>query len=217
MIPSDKLRDAEALQSYRLMLKKAETHPDINKAMAGMGYNSAKLKEGKALIQSTREIYDANSRKKDEQSIHSTEFSRKKRELDETYRLHRNKVRILSRNDADMKAKLGLEDPLPRNYIPWIVTIRKFYEEACGDPELQDKLMQVRITKKDIDQGLKDVKEIQDMYARYILLKGESKLATAEKKKAFKEMHQWMMDFYALARLAMKKNPELLEALHSSN
>lgn len=217
MKPSDKLRDAEALETYRLMLKKAETHPEINKALTGMGYNAEKLKKGKALINSTREIYDANSRKKDELSIHSTEFSRKKKEVEQTHRLHRSKARILSRNDDDMKTQLELEGTYPRGYIPWIENIKKFYNQASGDQVLQEKLMEVRLTRKEIDKGLKDIKEIQDMYAKFIRLRGESKQATVDKKEAFKKLHEWMIDFYALARLSMKKNPELLEALHSSN
>jgi len=217
MIPSDKIKDAEALESYRLMLKKAENHPDIAKALDGMGYTSEKLKEGIEVLRSTREIYDANSRKKDDLSIHYRAFSRKKKAVEQTHRMHRKKARILSRNDADMERRLAIKGPYPTKYFLWMENLRKFYSEAAGDPRLQEKLMQLRLTKKDIDQGLEDIATLEEMYARYKLLTGESKQSTVDKRKAFKHLHVWMIDFYAVARMALKKNPELLDALHSAN
>jgi hypothetical protein len=42
---------------------------------------------------------------------------------------------------------------------------------------------------------------------------GESQEATRGKDKALAELEEWMSDFYAVARIAMEDQPQLLESL----
>ena len=43
--------------------------------------------------------------------------------------------------------------------------------------------------------------------------KGESQDATKLKDTAFGELDDWMRDFYAVAKIALEDNPQLLESL----
>lgn len=47
----------------------------------------------------------------------------------------------------------------------------------------------------------------------YLLKKGESQDATKLKDSAFGEIDDWMSEFYAVAKIALEDNPQLLESL----
>ena len=49
--------------------------------------------------------------------------------------------------------------------------------------------------------------------SKYLREKGESQDATKLKDKAFGEIDEWMSEFYAVAKIALEENPQLLESL----
>ncbi|RRD60443.1 hypothetical protein [Tannerella forsythia] len=49
--------------------------------------------------------------------------------------------------------------------------------------------------------------------ADYLREKGESQDATKQKDAAFRAIETWLSDFFAVARIALEDNPQLLEAL----
>ncbi|MFZ2284028.1 MAG: hypothetical protein WAV86_09145, partial [Lutibacter sp.] len=47
----------------------------------------------------------------------------------------------------------------------------------------------------------------------YLREKGESQDSTMSKDKAFREIDDWMSEFYAVAKIALEEKPQLLESL----
>ena len=57
------------------------------------------------------------------------------------------------------------------------------------------------------------LEKLEKSRADYMKEKGESQNATQLKDESFRNLNRWMSDFYAVARIALKDNPQLLEAL----
>ena len=57
------------------------------------------------------------------------------------------------------------------------------------------------------------IPEVEAARAAYLKEKGESQDATTIKDTAFAKLDDWMSEFYAVARIALEDNPQLLEAL----
>ena len=74
MASRTKLTDSETLELYRVALENAELQPEIAAVMADLGYDSAKIAEGKALLTETRTAYVANKTEDDETSAASYNF-----------------------------------------------------------------------------------------------------------------------------------------------
>ena len=94
--------------------------------------------------------------------------------------------------------------------------MEKFYTEIVKDPEIQQRFQRLNFTKEEAAAELANIKKLDAMFAKRMRLKGESKHSTKRKNKAFAKLTDWMSDFYGAARLALKKEPELLEALYKS-
>ncbi len=205
--------EVTTLELYRVAFENAEKQTEISKAMAQLGYDAKKLDEGKALLTQTRSAFDVNKAETDETSAASAAFSAKKTELENLYALHRKKAKVVFRSETLTADKLAITGEMPRTYINWLETTKKFYTVATADNTIQTKLARLAITPAELSAGKKLITDVEAARAEYLKEVGESQDATKAKDAAFAKMDNWMSEFYAVARIALEDNPQLLEAL----
>lgn len=213
MASRTKLTDSETLELYRVALENAELQPEIATIMADLGYDSAKIAEGKALLTETRTAYDANKTEDDETSAAYADFSGKKEQLEDVFNIHRKKAKVVFRNDSLTADKLAITGVMPRTYIKWLEAAKKFYSVASTDVDIQSKLARLKISADDITAANTLISELETARAVYLKEKGESQDATKMKDTAFAKIDDWMSEFYAVAKIGLEDNPQLLEAL----
>ncbi|GAA4272677.1 hypothetical protein U6A24_07980 [Aquimarina gracilis] len=209
------LRKAEAtiLEGYRVALENAKNQPIIASEMAELGYDAHKIREGEQLLADTQKVYDHKKQEDDETTQASANFKSQNQKLDELYKNHRKKAKVIFRKEPEMLKRLNLLGRIPQNYDLKMDVIRKFYSELQQDQQLQQKLETLRVTQKVIDKSIKQVKNVEDKRAEYIKEVGESQDATQQKRMAFAKIDDWMRDFYAVADIALEDQPQLMEAL----
>ena len=205
--------EAEILEVYRVALENAETQSEIAAVMAELGYDSAVIGEGKTLLAETRSAYDLNKTEDDETSESYAKFTEVKQEVEKTYSLHRKKAKVIFRNDQLTLEKLGIKGGVPKAYVKWLETVRKFYTIAAIDTEIQNKLVRLNITLENIQAVQTRITDLETARADYLREKGESQDATKAKDAAFAKIDDWMSEFYAVAKIGLEDHPQLLEAL----
>ncbi|AHW61117.1 hypothetical protein SAMN05444285_15611 [Draconibacterium orientale] len=213
MVTKKTLSEAEALEQYRVSLENVETQPEIAAAMTEFGYDAALITEGKALLSETRQAFDLNVTEDDETSEVYAAFKLLKANLENSYSLARKKAKVIFRNDQKTLDKLGVSGSLPRAYVKWLETVKKFYSVAEKDNQIQTKLLRLKITAEDITAANTLIGEMETARAEYLREKGESQDATKAKDAAFAKMDDWMSEFYAVAKIALEDSPQLLESL----
>ena len=181
--------------------------------MADLGYDSAVIGEGKVLLTETRSAYDLNKTEDDETSAVYADFSSKKEQLEDTFTLHRKKAKVVFRNDSLTADKLAISGAMPRSYIKWLEAVKKFYSVASADTVIQGKLARLKVTIDDLTAANTSISELETARAEYLKEKGESQDATKSKDSAFSKIDDWMSEFYAVAKIGLEDNPQLLEAL----
>jgi len=205
--------EAEILEQDRVALENAGAQPQIASIMAEFGYNAKVIAEGKAILAETRKAYDANKTEDDETSEAYSLFKKKKDELDDTYTRHRKIGNAVFRKDAVTSEKLAISRAVPRTYMRWLETIKKFYTTAFSDNDIKTKLARLKLTPNDLKAGINLISELENARAEYLREKGESQDATQIKDAAFAKQDDWMDDFYAVAKIALEDHPQLLEVL----
>ena len=208
-----KFSEANLLEQYRIALENAENQSEIAAVMADLGYESKVIGEGKTLLSKTRTAYDLNNTEDDETSAAYADFSDKKEQLEDTFTLHRKKAKVVFRNDALTAERLAVSEAMPRTYIKWLEKVKKFYSTASTDEEIQKKLARLKITATDLTAANASIVALEAARAEYLKEKGESQNATQTKNAAFAKMDDWMSEFYAVAKIGLEDNPQLLEAL----
>ncbi len=213
MATRPKISEAATLERYRVALENAVAQSEIATIMAEFGYDSALIEEGKNLFNKTREAYDLNVQEDDETSEAYNNFSEKREQLADTYSLHRKKAKVIFKNDQQIKERLALTGSLPSAYISWLETVKKFYKEALKHEDIQTKLSRLKITVEELNTTNTLISELEAARADYLREKGESQDATTAKDNSFAELDDWMSEFYAVAKIALEDNIQLLEAL----
>lgn len=213
MATRPKNSEADTLELYRVALENAETQSEIATVMTELGYDSVKIAEGKNLLTETRSSFDFNKTEDDETSAASAAFSDKKAELEKVFKMQRKKAKVIFRNDSLTANKLAISGEMPRTYIKWLEAAKKFYSVATTDIDIQTKLARLAISTDSLTAANTLITELEAARAEYLKEVGESQDATKAKDAAFTKMDDWMSEFYAVARIGLEDNPQLLEAL----
>jgi len=213
MATRPKVSEAATLEKYRVAFENVETHSEISTIMSEFGYNSEMIGIGKQLFKKTRKAYDDNVKEDDESLESHNIFMVKRKALANTYSLHRKKAKVVFRKDLVIMNRLVLDGSIPDSYVKWLETVKKFYSEMLIDTELQSKIAHLKVTVDDLNAANALLSEVESARSKYFIEKGEAQDATNQKDAAFAELDDWMSDFYAVARIALEDNIQLLEAL----
>lgn len=205
--------ESEILEQYRVSLDNAEKQPAIASALAELGYDTETIAQGKALYNKTRNAFDVNKSEDDETAESYKRWFDLKEELADRYSLDRKKAKVIFRKDEVTKERLGVTGILPKAYVTWLETVKKFYSVALSDTDIQAKLARLKITPEHLNETNQLIAEVEAARSDYLREVGESQNATKIKDAALAELDDWMRDFYAVAKIALDDQPQLLEAL----
>ena len=207
----NKTSEKELLELYQIAFTNTESNPVILQKLERR-YDSEQIAVGKNLLQSTTDLYNKSLAEKEKLAAAHAVFSEKRDKLEEIYKLHRKLTLLLLKGQKPEMDQLALSAAYPGKFMVWIPTVRKFYTGLSENPELINKLSGYKITEEEISEGLELVNEVAVAYALYTDLKGESQMTTELKNASFKELNQWMRNFYAIARIAFRDQPQQLES-----
>jgi len=213
MFNNRKSSEAEDLEQYRISFENVAAQPEIAAAMLTVNYTPQKIAVGEDLLAVTRQIFDLNIIEDDETSVAYNNYLTIKKDAEKTYARHRKLSKVIFRNDPVTAEKLAITGSIPRPYINWIETSRKFYTTAASDPVILEKLLNLNITTEEITASSTQIADLEAARAIYHREIGESQETTQKKDAAFAEMDHWMSDFYTVARVALEDHPQLLESL----
>lgn len=205
--------EAETLERYRIALENATNQTIISSMLSEFGYDKSTITAGKKVFEETRYAYDSNKKETDEASVAYKAFAAASEELFDLYSLHRKKAKVLYRKEPDMLIRLEINGRTPTSYVKLMETVRKFYSEIEASENIQQRLARLKVTTEEIKQAENQIANVNKLRADYLKEKGESQDATKRKDSAFAKMDDWMSEFYAVARIAMEDNPQLLESL----
>ena len=205
--------ESAILERYRVALENVTAQPEIATIMAEFGYDAALIEDGKQLFTQTRQAYDLNVKEDDETSQTYSNYTEKRKSLEDTYSLHRKKAKVIFRKDLEIMKRLVLDGSVPKSYVRWLEVAKKFYTEVLADTELQTKLSRLKVTVEDLNTANTLISELDTARAEYLREKGESQDSTKQKDATFSNLDDWMSEFYAVARIALEDNIQLLEAL----
>lgn len=181
--------------------------------MAEYGYDLPVITKGRELLGVTITAFSFKQQEDNESIQARADFDVKVNSMTEKYASHRRKAKVAFRKDEVTLKQLGLVGTYSRAYVKWIVTMKTFYNGVLSNPAHLAKLLVFKITEEEISACITEINALETTRALYLKEVGESQEATKKKDKALAEFEDWMSDFYAVAKIAMEDQPQLLESL----
>ena len=206
-----KSSERELLRLYNIAFTNTESNPVIKEKLTGR-YDSDYFSNGKKLLEDTEDLYKISLSEREKLSAAYEEFSIKRAELDKAFKLLWKLTRIVFKKRKLILDRLAVSGSYPSLYGPWIAAATKFFSELSTDTGLLEQLSRFNITGEDISNGMQMVNEVTAAYAFYTNLKGESQKTTELKNASFEKLNEWMRDFYEVARVTFRDQPQQLES-----
>lgn len=203
----------EILEISKIALQNVETNPIIKPLMEALGYNTTKVDAGKSLLNEAKTQFNTNKSLEDTRAKAYKAFEDLKIIIETKYSKDRKKAKIIFKDDALTYKELGLKGIIPKSYVKWLETVSIFYNLLNRDTAVLTKLIPLQITETHVTEVLTELNSLENLRAAYIQTKGNAQNATKTKAVAFKNLEKWMSNFYAVARIALEEEPQLLESL----
>lgn len=201
------------LQDTAILLDNLKNQPIIAEKMSAFKYDDAKIEEGKTLWSKAKELYELTKKENAESTQSYTDYLVKLQLLREGYSLDRKKVKTLYRGQQEKLKTLAVDKAEARSYPLWIADVERFYKQLQEHPDLLKELEAMQMNSQGITNQLKKVTDVIAVYSVYIREKGESQDATKKKDEAFAHLSEWTRTCYAVAKIALINDAQLLESL----
>ncbi|NCT09853.1 MAG: hypothetical protein GW772_07215 [Flavobacteriia bacterium] len=204
---------SEILETSRFALQNVESNPIIQPLMAAVGYDTAKINEGKALLNTAQTQYDVNRGIDDTKARASKAYDEKRTEIETLFTKDRSKAKLVFVDNATALRELGLVGKTPRTFVKWLESVDLFYNTLNSQPELVTQLNKFQIDTAHVTDALTALATLEQLRGERMQQKGFAQNATKVKDKAFKDLEKWMGAFFAYAKITLADEPQLLESL----
>lgn len=213
MAETNSSSEVMTLERYRIALANVHQQSEISKILDEFSYGSEEIQKGQELLDSTQAAYDDRRQESEEESVAYQKFNDLRTSLGQRYSKLRKKAKVVYRKDALMCDKLAVSGEMPGAYVNWLEHVRKFINVTMASEEVRTQLARLKVTQEELQQCNDDMIELKNLRANYLKEKGESQNATQIKDASFAKLDDWMREFYAVAKIALEDQPQLLESL----
>lgn len=200
-------------QNYGNIFENISKNETLKNELAEYGYDSEEIAKGKALYDVAAEKLDINKTETAEEKLAYDQFRKKFEALKKSYTTDRKKVKIIYKNEAATLSVLGVKGTASIRITEFLDGVDTLYKQLKASEDLRKPLARLKITEEHITAQLEALEEVKTAYNAYTKEKGESQKATKDKDKALAELEKWVREFYAIAKIALEDQPQLLESI----
>ncbi len=204
---------AEKLLSAQVAIDNAISDVEIKTLLTEYGYDDARLAEGKALLDATNQLQQAQQKEYGDQFAATNAFNTIWDSANKDYMRFVKISRVALKKEFAIYQKLGLNGMRKESFSGWIAQAKQFYLNALSDTTVLNKLLTFGITEAKLETGKALVEETETKNATQEKEKGEAQQSTIERDSSADQLFEWLADFIVIARIALEEKPQLLEKL----
>ncbi|MCG8581982.1 MAG: hypothetical protein MI866_18795 [Bacteroidales bacterium] len=199
------------LEKGQLVFTNLESQPQLSGTMAEYGYDESVLDDGRQTLKEARDFYEGSRKEALESKVAYQLFSDFREDIDGRYRLLRKKAKVVFRNEPLILEDLQVRGDIPDAYLNWLDCVRQYCMSYISSKEIQARLSRLKVINAEVEKIQVDLKELVLSRAAYIKERGEAQHATILKDEAMARLERWLREFYAVAKIALDDQPQLLE------
>lgn len=207
------ITEQQLIQNIGMLFENLNAPSDLKSELAEYGYNDDEIAKGKALYDTAMVEYKKNIREGQEETSAYKLFSDKMNLVSKIYHIDRKKARIIFKDQEDVLKNLRVKGRISQAIATLIDDMRVFYTTIQQNKNLLTPLKRLKINAEHIETQIQNLTDTEKAYASYNKEKGENQQATKDKNKAFANLEKWVREFYAIAKIALEDQPQLLESI----
>ena len=184
--------------------------PRIKKLLTIYGYGAVRFEEGQALLNQLEILQQLKKHEYQSKAELARSLRADEQEMHRLFTEHRALAKWVYRNDPNGYERLELNQTVASRKAARTVQIQHFYREALKTPQA---LLRHGLTKAELEQAQVMIESIVE--ARHLRQQKtvEAQHATQQRDEVRRALRTWMADFRAIARIALRTEPQLLDVL----
>jgi hypothetical protein len=123
-------------------------------------------------------------------------------------------TRLACKDKPDVLEMLGLDMAIQRPFGIWKAQGDRYYKNILASEEVLAEVAKYNVPHELLVEGEKELKKAVETHDRKKSAKAEAEHATHLKNEMYKDLVEWMKDFYRIVEMAFKKNPQLKEKVN---
>ena len=201
------------LSQAQLAIDNALNNPQILQYLSDFGYSSARIQQGKKLYNVAAAAQLAQRTEAGEQISATTAVNAAWEKAQKTYSRMVKVARIAFKRNAGVAVQLDLNGTRKKSLSGWLAQANQFYQNALGDKAILSQLKEFGITEQKLKAGLAELAAVERANLLKEQEKGAAQAATQARDAALDELQDWLSDYWAIAKVALEDNPQLLEGM----
>jgi hypothetical protein len=197
----------QLFKAVELVIFHLTENKDLQESMSGYGLMPKRVQAGAALLKNARQMDDTQESHYDTARAMSEQIIKDREATLDVFKGHAGIAKLAFRKEPGMLKELKIVRIAKTNGA-WEQQAIKFYNKAS---KYMDKLQQFGATPESFEQNKAGIKALIKLESRRLKKKGDAEDSTEQKNEAIKELREWYGEFRRLARMAFKKNPQVLE------
>lgn len=203
----------EQMGYYGTFLNNVTASQVIQNALASFNYSAEQIATGKKMLEVVRNADARNLKEYGEQYAATENVAKEFKEASGPYIESLEVARITFGKDPQAKKALVLKGKRSKKLAEWVRDADIFYRNLLSSPEYLEKMARFNRTKELLELQYKEVADVSAALASQTKESAEAVASTAERDARLQELADWMADFIAIARIALKGKPDELKKL----
>ena len=212
MTKTNSKTEAKRLTSARLIISNALKSPVTSKLLAPFGYDLARIREGESLLNTAEQLIAQHNKEYGDQYAATKVLNELYGKARAFYIEHVKLARMAQKKHSNLEGSLQLQGERKNTTSGWLAQASVFYDNALEIPEIKEALSFYGINEAILERGKKQVEAVAAALSDQKSKISVAQATTQEKNKAMVALNDWVGDFKSIARVALKDNPQLLEA-----
>ena len=201
-------KDHEVLEAVELTVNTLEQDKSIRQRMEKHGFTNANVKEGRSLLTEAITAQRKKDHCYDTQYELAQQIKVQMEAVQAQFKDHLKVARTAYRNEPSVLHTLRIERIEQKGW-PCVRQATYFYHKL---QERNLSLEQFGVSIEDIQQATTDVTQLLVLKQGRTRQKGLAENCTEKKNEAFRQLRTWVSECRAVARIAFKDAPQMLEA-----
>ena len=197
----------ELLEAASLAVNNSRNNPAVQQQLETFGMTSARLQTGANLLKDLRQKNLAQTKIQNERWALSQQINESLLATRDQFKEHARIAQVAFRQDPQLLNLLGIGQIARRRWD--CVRQAIFFYERLQEKKLSLELLGV--SRKELQETQAIATQLLDLKETRVQKKGLAEQGTHEKQQAQRALHEWMIEFRAIARIAFRQQPQMLE------
>jgi len=201
----------QTLDEADLIIRNVRRSEQIQKKLTIYGFPPKRINEGEKLLKVTLRLKAMMDDQQEARYETSQAWLADLHSAKATYQGYVNLARTVYRDQPTVLRKLKVDRPTPKSQQLFIEQAIHFYSKVSTYKEAIEQ--RYGLSTEVWSQALAEVEALSTSRSERLHLRAQAQQATEQRNRSLIELHAWVKELKYIAKVALKEEPQLLEAL----